>query len=1346
MFVIFERIVAKFFLSRVNWEFTSLISLKPRYYCYIIHAKLGKNMNLKTKAITLLLVLLVSSLLAPFLVNQANAKPIVKNMQINDDGSLTLNGSPLSDDNAYLSTVDHVTYTVEQNFTGTITVLAPGIVLDGCGYTITGTGDEYDGGIAVSAPDVTVTDLKLDSMYEGIYLSSAADCNIIGNTLTNIVDKCVYVDDSSNANITGNTLSECYYGIYLGTCNDGFYNNVTQNYIADSYEGLYTCSSDDIITQNIINGTRWGLDLEGCSGITLVGNTVISPDDSCIYLYDASDNTIYHNNFIASSATSEFYLDGAGPNVWDNGYPSGGNYWSCESHVDQYSGAAQDVPGSDGIADESLNLAPNTHVVIYANSPLPFTYTGDVDNYPLVQPYGWKVLNVTVVGSGTTLPSAGENLEYPDSTAQALATPVENGEFYNWILDGQNVTGSTLSIQMSQNHNLTAVFREVDFTLTVQAASHGSVYFTGDSSNPIDGTASANIMGSTSSIRAQPDDGYMFSNWVLDGQKYFNNPISVTFDGDHNLEAVFISCPTYILPITSSDWPMYMHDLSHTGKTSIAGPLTNQTLWRFQTQGPIECSPAVVNNVVYFGSEDGYLYAVNASTNQQIWAYNVDNSIDTSPAVADGIVVFGAGANVYALNATDGQLLWFYQTGSWGVSASPALSNGVVYVGVGGDMYALNATTTNPDERVLWDYSEDASIECCPAIADGRLYFTGANNLYVLNATTDNPNGEKLWTYNIAQTGDGCIAIENGIVYTATNGGYIEAFNATAEDPNGYLWQYNMWTYNPVKFAVADGIVYAGSGECVCAFNGTTTNPNGELLWMYTCSSDNDYSAPIVANGVVYIGLESHFVTAFNATTDNPDGEVLWSYQITDAVDQSEMYSPPALANGVLFAGSADGYLYAFAPNNNVIFKATGLPEGKNWTVTFAGFTKTTASDMVTFVTCTQGQFSYTITPPQGYTGSSLSETLDVSDSDIAIPIVFTSLSPTTYNVVFTQSGLAAGTNWSVTLDGTTQNSTTDTITFSDYADGTYNYTVTTPAGYSTTTNSGTVTVADGDASQPIIFTQNQYTLTVNTVGEGCNVTINPAQDTYTYGASVQLTPVAASGWVFSGWSGDLTGTDNPATITMDSDKTITATFEKTNTIIATKTSDNQTYLITLGGNITAQQMSNMTITPYEDNATTTIAFTVTGPSGTEGLGTITLPKAAIPYGTTPQVYIDGVLAEYQSYTQDDENYYITYSTHFSTHTVNIIFVSPQEGTQLTFTQWPPIPQWNITASQTSTIEPTPTPPVVTPTPTATPTPAPSITPALAGVPGYVVLIAAVIALIAVALGFVYRRRSNKWS
>ena len=76
-------------------------------------------------------------------------------------------------------------------------------------------------------------------------------------------------------------------------------------------------------------------------------------------------------------------------------------------------------------------------------------------------------------------------------------------------------------------------------------------------------------------------------------------------------------------------------------------------------------------------------------------------------------------------------------------------------------------------------------------------------------------------------------------------------------------------------------------------------------------------------------------------------------------------------------------------------------------------------------------------------------------------------------------------------------------------------------------------------------------------------------------------------------------------------------------TVLAT-TNNGSTVELAISGNITGSQMSNVTISTNPSANTTTVSFTVTGESGTTGFGNITIPKSAVPYGTTPTVYING--------------------------------------------------------------------------------------------------------------------------
>ena len=95
-------------------------------------------------------------------------------------------------------------------------------------------------------------------------------------------------------------------------------------------------------------------------------------------------------------------------------------------------------------------------------------------------------------------------------------------------------------------------------------------------------------------------------------------------------------------------------------------------LWKYKTAGEIRSTVAVDAGVVYFLSADGYFYALEAQTGRKLWQFstNGEKSYDvwdyflSSPAVADGVVYFGSGDHhIYALDAKSGKLVWKFLTG-----------------------------------------------------------------------------------------------------------------------------------------------------------------------------------------------------------------------------------------------------------------------------------------------------------------------------------------------------------------------------------------------------------------------------------------------------------------------------------------------------------------------------------------------------------------------------------------------------------------------------------------------------------------------------------------------------------
>jgi uncharacterized repeat protein (TIGR02543 family) len=132
-------------------------------------------------------------------------------------------------------------------------------------------------------------------------------------------------------------------------------------------------------------------------------------------------------------------------------------------------------------------------------------------------------------------------------------------------------------------------------------------------------------------------------------------------------------------------------------------------------------------------------------------------------------------------------------------------------------------------------------------------------------------------------------------------------------------------------------------------------------------------------------------------------------------------------------------------------------------------------------------------------------------------------------------------TNWTQVFSGTSTGNTLQQVNF-DFTDTSARYVR--YVGHMNSYNTWN-SVTEVDIYGYSGGTPTQYTLTVNTSGSG-SVELNPSGGTYNSGTVVTLTATPNSGWQFDGWSGDLSGSTNPITLTMNSNKTVTATFSET--------------------------------------------------------------------------------------------------------------------------------------------------------------------------------------------------------
>jgi len=252
----------------------------------------------------------------------------------------------------------------------------------------------------------------------GLYLHSVQHGTIANNTVSSN-DKGIILDSSASGNtIANNTVnSNSFSGIHLDLASGNIIvNNIVSLNIWYGIVLDHFSNSNVVINNNVSLTVNYGIDLNTATGNIIANNTVSSNSNIGIYITASSSNTIYHNNIINN--TIQAY--DAGANQWDNGYPSGGNYWSDYAGVDNFKGASQNIPEFDGIGDT------------------PYAFTSNQDDYPLMMPWPFSS-NVRNVDTGEYFETIQTAIDDTD-TLNGHTIEVSAGTYYEHVTVNKRLT------------------------------------------------------------------------------------------------------------------------------------------------------------------------------------------------------------------------------------------------------------------------------------------------------------------------------------------------------------------------------------------------------------------------------------------------------------------------------------------------------------------------------------------------------------------------------------------------------------------------------------------------------------------------------------------------------------------------------------------------------------------------------------------------------------------------------------------------------------------------------------------------------------------------------------------
>ncbi len=382
-------------------------------------------------------------------------------------------------------------------------------------------------------------------------------------------------------------------------------------------------------------------------------------------------------------------------------------------------------------------------------------------------------------------------------------------------------------------------------------------------------------------------------------------------------------------------------DLGRSGVFNATGVTTAPSeRWKFQTGGPVKSSPVVVNDIAYFGSWDGFVYAVDVTDGSCIWSNQTGDKVSGSAAVvSNAVFIAGENGTLYSFNALTGATNWAATvTNGSGMAGSPAVAYGTVFIaaGSGGGAEDLHGSA-----KKIYGFDMATGGEVWISDDDGPQGFAAlaldATNMYThLNGSTkclsiDLKTGSRNWNsvlggqnrqFMSASVVDGNVytpgsvwgTVSRHVLESGVTNWLTKTLPGNLTLTFGGKFGYGVFT----DLAIAHGLVYAG---CDNGKLYTFEQDTGVTNWSF--QTDNKVqSSPAIAGDLVYFADWGGIVYAVNAT----NGTNVWSYDLGERT-----VSAAWPADGALYIGCDDGALYCLEEDSIRIVLSTSslsVPEG----------------------------------------------------------------------------------------------------------------------------------------------------------------------------------------------------------------------------------------------------------------------------------------------------------------------------------------------------------------------------------------------------------------------------------
>ncbi|MHC4426661.1 MAG: outer membrane protein assembly factor BamB family protein [Planctomycetota bacterium] len=345
------------------------------------------------------------------------------------------------------------------------------------------------------------------------------------------------------------------------------------------------------------------------------------------------------------------------------------------------------------------------------------------------------------------------------------------------------------------------------------------------------------------------------------------------------------------------NWPMFHGGQGLLGRAPGTLPDSLTVVWKFKTDDQIKSSPAIVDGLVFIGSSDANMYAIDLEDGHQVWAYKTPDAIEATPCVAEGSVYVGCSDGfLYALDAKTGSFKWKYETegeilGAANWTRSPDGRSLWILVGsYDNRLHCVDSTSG----KAVWTYETDNYINGSPAVDDQKTVFGGCDALIHVVSLAD---GSEVAQIDSGSYIAASAAFLEGQVYV---GNYDNMFIRADIAAGKIVWEYagsdSPFFSSP---AIGEDVVVVGGRDKRVHCIG---RDDGKVVWTFQTLGEVD-SSPVICGDKVVVGSEDGRLYLIRLS----DGSKVWSHEVGQAVTSS-----PAVVGGMVVVGCDDGYVYAF--------------------------------------------------------------------------------------------------------------------------------------------------------------------------------------------------------------------------------------------------------------------------------------------------------------------------------------------------------------------------------------------------------------------------------------------------